>query len=99
MTLVAHGAEDVFVFVRGLTALQRRRQLSIQQYPRYCALAHPQLPSMTRYLGQGQKGADTTRRVEPKQMEGWQDVSSELLEEGILGLYIYVCCQTLGLKL
>ena len=66
----------------------------------HCALAHPQLPSITRYLGQGQKGADdTTRRVEPKQMEGWQDVSSELLEEGILGLYIYVCCQTLGLKL
>ena len=63
----------------------------------HCALA--QLPSVTRYLGQGQKGADTTRRVEPKQMEGWQDVSSELLEEGILGLYTYVCCQTLGLKL
>ena len=81
------------------TALRHRRQLSTQQYPRYCALAHPQLPSITRYLGQGQKGADTTRRVEPKQMEGWQDVSSELLEEGILGLYIYVCCQTLGLKL
>ena len=38
MTLVAHGAEDVFVFVRGLTALQRRRQLSTHQYPRYCAL-------------------------------------------------------------